>query len=54
MKQKTLVEKIELVRASRDRNYKESLRLEGFSEVENLHGKDKSEVIQYFLKQADL
>lgn len=52
MKRKTLKEKITMVRATRETNYKESLRLEGFTEINTLHGKTKSEVIQYYTDQA--
>lgn len=47
MKKKTLEEKIDLVRATRAKNYEESLRLEGFPENIPSHGKTKSEVIEY-------
>ncbi len=52
MKQKKLKEKIAMVRAARENNYRESLRLEGFTEISTLHGKTKSEVIQYYTDQA--
>lgn len=52
MTKKTLEEKIDLVRATRARNYVESLRLEGFSENSLSHGKTKSEVIEYYSRKT--
>jgi len=48
MVKKTLEEKIDLIRATRARNYEESLRLEGFPEKSPSHGKTKSEIIEYY------
>ncbi len=52
MKRKTLQEKITMIRATRETNYRESLRLEGCTEIEKLHGNTKSEVIQYYKDKA--
>lgn len=52
MEIKTLEEKIEMVRATRARNYEESLRLEGFPENSPSHGKTKTEIIEYYSRKS--
>lgn len=49
---KTIAQKKASIKSSRGKNYRESLRLEGFTNTELRHGSSKSEVIAYFKKVA--
>ncbi len=53
MKLKTITAKKASIQKSREANYRESLRLEGFSAVAPLHGKTKAEVIQYYSQKGN-
>lgn len=49
---KTIDQKKASVSANRGKNYRESLRLEGFTNTGILHGSTKAEVIAYYKKIA--
>ncbi len=52
MVKKSFEEKKVMVEANRKRNYTESLRLEGFSTKEPLHGKTKEEIIAFYTQKV--
>lgn len=49
---KTIDQKKAAVISNRGKNYRESLRLEGFTNTDVLHGSSKAEVIAYYKKAA--
>lgn len=49
---KTITQKKASVAANRGKNYRESLRLEGFDNTKVVHGSTKAEVINYYKKVA--
>jgi len=49
---KTIHQKKASVIANRGKNYRESLRLEGFTNTNVVHGSTKAEVIAYYKKTA--
>ncbi|MGL1892240.1 MAG: YhfG family protein [Spirochaetaceae bacterium] len=48
MIKKSFEEKVEFIKKSRLKNYKESLRLEGLNPSVHLHGKTRAEIISYY------
>ncbi len=52
MATKTIDQKKDSIRATRGKNYRESLRLEGFNNTNVVHGTTKDEVIAYYKKAA--
>ena len=47
---KTIAQKQASVQSNRGKNYRESLRLEGFNNTYTSHGSTKAEVIAYYKK----
>lgn len=47
---KTIIQKKSSIEANRGKNYRASLRLEGFTNIDTLHGSTKAEVIAYYKK----